>query len=168
MNRPQTCVLAFAALVAVLPTSILHGAVVVVGTVTPLGGSYRYEASVENTDAVNYLFVSLMDAPPGDPLINPSLTAPAGFLASYDSGWGIVDLLADADEFAAGTTVGMFSFESLTPPSQGFAVVQTLDTNLQPGSGTARWTVIPEPATVGTAVALGLLAGVLTLRRRGS
>lgn len=118
-------------------TSGTQAALLISGTVLPLGGSYRYEASVINTDLQDYLFVSLLDAPLGDLLIGPNPTSPPGFQASYDSGLGIVDFVADLDTFGAGATKGTFVFESLSPPGPGiFATVAALDDTLTsvPGS----------------------------------
>src|SRR6185503_20563400 len=81
--------------------------------VTPLIGSFRYDISVSNNAGEDLALVSIVDAPIGDPLIDPTLVTPAGFLGSYDGGLGFVDFLGDTDLFAAGSTVSGFSFESL-------------------------------------------------------
>ena len=171
MNRATTLAPMAAALLVLLPAPAVHGGVLVTGTVTPLGGSYRYEASVHNPDLEDYFLVSFTDAPLADPLIDASLTTPAGFVGNYDEGLGVVDLLSDVESFAPGTTSGPFSFESLGDPTQAFASVesyflnpatQTIDTV----PGTVRWTVVPEPAATGVAMAVGLLGGLTVLRTR--
>lgn len=171
MNRITPLAPTAATLLALLPAAAVHGGVLLTGTVTPLGGSYRYEASVHNPDLEDYFLVSLTDAPVGDPLIDASLTTPPGFVGSYDTGLGIVDLLSDFESFAPGTTSGPFSFESLSDPGQAFASVQSAFFNpatqdIETVNGTVRWTVVPEPAATGTAVAVALLAAGSILRRK--
>ena len=158
MNAPHLSALPLAAALLGLAPLATEAGVLISGTVLPLGGSYRYEFSVENTDPADYLVVSFTDAPLADALIGPSLAAPAGFLTSYDSGLGFLDLLGDLELFAAGTTQGTFAFESLAPPNQAFTTVTALDDTLTEVTGEARWQVIPEPAAVGTVLGLGLLA----------
>jgi len=136
-----------------------QAAVLISGTVVPLGGSYRYEASVINTDLRDYLLVSLLDAPLGDPAIAPSLTSPPGFQASYDSGLEIVDFLADLETFGAGTTRGTFVFESLSPPGPGvFETMEAMDDTGTWFAGSVQWTMIPEPESATLALALVLPA----------
>jgi hypothetical protein len=118
------------------------------GTVTPLAGSFLYELDIANAGPDDYSLVSITDAPLGDPLIDPSLTTPAGFLGSYDSGLGIIDFLEAAQSFAAGTVFGGFSFESLTGPAAAFASFEALTTQGAPASGDISWEVraVPEPS----------------------
>jgi hypothetical protein len=113
-------------LLALALTTPTASAVIVDMLVTPLGGSYRYEVSVNNDEVVDLAIVSIIDAPLGDPLIDPTLTTPAGFLGSYDDGLGFVDFLADTDGFLAGTTVGGFRFESLSAPGTFFTTFTAL------------------------------------------
>ncbi len=82
--------------------------------VTPSGGVFQYNATVTNNSMVDLTLVSIVDAPKAEPLIGTSLKAPAGFIALYDSGLGIIDFLEASSVFAAGTTVGGFSFSSAT------------------------------------------------------
>lgn len=124
--------------------------------VTPLGGSFRYEVTIGNAGTDDLALVSLIDAPLGDPLIDPTLIAPAGFLASYDSGLGFVDFLEDSNSFAAGTSVGGFRFESLAGPTY-FTMFEALTILGTPEAGSTTITVIPEPSTLILA-ACGLLA----------
>ncbi len=63
---------------------------------------------------VDFTLVSILNAPKNEPLIGTSLTAPAGFLALYDSGLGIIDFLEASSIFGAGATVSGFSFRSST------------------------------------------------------
>ncbi len=99
-------------------------------SVTDQGGFFRYLVSVVNDDPIaDLLTVSLLDAPLGDPLIPASLAAPIGFLASYDSGLGFVDLIADgAGAFPPGVLTG-FLFDSLSAPNSAFTRFEALDLN---------------------------------------
>ena len=65
-------------LLAVALSAPTASAVMVDMVVTPLGGSYRYDVSVNNDSLDDLAIVSISDAPLGDPLIDPTLTAPAG------------------------------------------------------------------------------------------
>jgi uncharacterized repeat protein (TIGR01451 family) len=78
----------------------LEATLFVDATVTPTGGTFRYEFTIQNTGPDDYVLVSLVDGPLDDPLIPLSLTAPNGFLANYDPGLGTVDFLEDADLLA--------------------------------------------------------------------
>jgi hypothetical protein len=140
--------------------SAVHGSILVRGTVTPLGGSFLYVFEVENTGPDDYVIVSL-DAPVADPLIGPTLTAPAGFVASYDSGLGIVDFLEGADLFAAGTIHGGFSFESLAGPGAEFGTFEALTASGASASGDVELTVLAGPAT--PMITIGGTAGSTTV-----
>jgi hypothetical protein len=136
-------------------------ALVINMVVTPLGGSFQYDVSVQNDEAEDLLIVSLLDAPPGDPLIDPSLTSPAGFQASYDGGLGLLDLVSDAGIFAVGTTVGVFRFESLAGPLQAFRAVEGYNDQLQPFSGTVNFVLVsavPEGGSAGLLMLTALAA----------
>src|SRR5262245_34357450 len=108
------------ALTALLGATRLEAQVSVDTRVTPRGGSFRYDISVSNNASEDLAVVSILDAPLNDPLIGGSLFTPAGFLGSYDSGLGFVDLLSDTDVFSVGRTVGGFSFQSQSAPNSFF------------------------------------------------
>ncbi len=152
-----------AGLLAAQPASAI---VVVDAVVTPLGSSYRYDVSVTNQEAEDLALVTLVDAPLGDPLISPTLLAPAGFLASYDGGLGLIDLLADSGSFAAGATAGGFQFESTTGPDAGFAFFEALGILGTSFSGTIRTTVVPDAGSTFAALAISSCALSALLRRR--
>ena len=103
-------------------------------TVTPLGGGiFQFDFSIFNSGPEDILVLTFTDAPIadvlnplGDPLITPNLVTPVGFLASYDSGLGYVDFLADSDIFGAGTTKNGFSLESSADGSANFKVFEAL------------------------------------------
>jgi hypothetical protein len=143
------------------------------GTVTPQSGSFLYQLVIANAGPDDYSLVSIVDAPPGDPLIAPSLTTPAGFLGSYDSGLGIIDFIEFTDFFAAGTSIGGFSFESLAGPIGAFSMFSALTTLGGPASGDITWKVqpgtsVPEPEgglIPILAVGLGLIAASRMKRR---
>jgi hypothetical protein len=116
------------------------------GTVTPQIGSFLYELQIANAGPDDYALVSIVDAPPSDPLIGPSLTTPAGFLGSYDAGLGFVDFIEFTDFFAAGTSIGGFSFESLAGPIGAFSAFEALTTLGEVASGDITWDVQPGPS----------------------
>jgi len=140
--------------------------VVVDATVTPVGGGvFHYEISVTNTEIAELALVSIVDAPLSDPLIDPSLEAPIGFLANYDGGLGIIDLLADSGTFASGSTITGFSFDSLSSPQSSFAHFEALTVLGDSVVGDVNFlSAVPEPTTLAL---LGLgLAGLATSSRR--
>lgn len=107
-----------------------RAAMIVEATVTPDAGFYHYDLLITNSGPDDVVLVTLIDAPLADPLIGPSLTVPVGFLGNYDSGLGFVDFLADTDLFAAGTSKGLFSLDSLAAPTEdSFSRFQALTTN---------------------------------------
>ena len=120
MNR-QTVVSApitwlFLVLGSLACCGVAHAVMIVEASVTPGAGFYHYDFTITNTGPDDVVLVTLIDAPLGDPLIDPSLTVPAGFLGSYDPGLGFVDFLENFDWFAAGTISGPFIFDSLVGP----------------------------------------------------
>lgn len=133
--------------------------------VTPVPGAFRYEITVHNDEPLELALVSFNDAPLNDPIIASTLSAPLGFLASYDGGLGFVDFLADSGSFLSGSDVTGFRFESLADPTLFFTQVEALDVqgNLVPG--TVDLTVVPETGTAGAAL-LVTGAVVTHLRRR--
>jgi hypothetical protein len=143
-----------------------HADVFIDAIVTPLGSSFRYEFSISNNEAEDLALVSIVDVPLGDALIGTSLITPTGFLSSYDGGLGIVDFLSDAELFAAGLTLGGFSFESLTGPGAFFTKFEALSLGGTSFAGAVRSTVVPDAGS--TLAALGLAACALTplIRRR--
>ncbi|MBI2925170.1 MAG: hypothetical protein HYY24_05640 [Verrucomicrobia bacterium] len=120
---------------------------IVEGTVTPLAGSFEYEFSISNLGPNDYVIVSILNAPLADPLIDPTLVAPVGFLASYDDGLGFVDFLGDTDLFAVGTTVSGFSFESLSGPGTVFTLFEALSVLGDSFSGSITITPAGVPET---------------------
>ena len=101
---------------ALLSTSVCKAALMVEAAVTPDAPAFHYDLAVINDTPVDVVVVSLIDAPLFDPVIAPSLSAPAGFVTNYDPLLGIVDLIADTAIFGAGFTVDGFAFDSLLGP----------------------------------------------------
>lgn len=133
--------------------------------VEPLGGSFRYGFTVNNAGPDDYLLVTIYNAPLGDALITSTLAAPLGFQAAYDDGLGLVDFVEDTSFFAAGTSAGLFSFESLSGPSSFFDVFVALDPLGREFTGNVNVRVVPEAGTVTAGAALGALA-LVAFRRR--
>jgi hypothetical protein len=136
-------------------------------TITFLGGLFHYEYAVTNNEPEDLVLVTL-EGIPLDPGAILNLTAPTGFLASFDSGLGLVDFISDTDVFAFLTTVSGFSFDS--PFSPQTIPFSALGINGSPFAGTTRGPagttpVVPEPGSLPLLSALGL-TGTLFIRRR--
>ena len=102
-----------------ISSGIAHAALNVSAVVSPAGGGlFHYVFTIQNTGPDDVAIVSV-DAPINDTFIDPSLTFPAGFLASYDPLLGFVDFLEDTDLFASGTIVTGFAFDSASGPTAG-------------------------------------------------
>jgi len=162
-------------LVVALGIFVASGAVhalIVEATVLPLGGGvFHYDFSITNDEAEDVSIVSIVDAPLADPLIDPSLATPAGFLGSYDGGLGFVDFFEDTELFGVGTTKGPFSFNSMSGPAPGvFSAFEALSIFGTLYSGDVDVTivapVIPEPGTV-VLLAVGVsVFGLIAVRRK--
>lgn len=168
-------VLACGLLTGLLTTS--HASLLVRGTVSPTGGgAYHYAFEVVNPGPDDFLAVSLVDAPLGDPLIAASLVAPADYLASYDAGLGIVDFLEFTNLFGASGVAGLFAFDSLAEPGTAFGAFEALKLDplgdLYPGTVDLRAAgAVPDGLDALTPMLAwaGLcLAGAWVARRRGS
>jgi len=83
------------------------------------GGQFHYIFTIGNTGPDDVAIVSV-DAPLNDAFSAPTLTAPAGFLASYDPIVGFVDFLEDINLFAVGSIVNGFTFNSSSGPASGY------------------------------------------------
>jgi hypothetical protein len=137
--------------------------------VTPLGGSVRYDITVNNNTAEDISIVTILDAPLLDPLIDPSLIAPPGFLADYDDALGLIAFLEDADLFGVASSVSGFSFESMATPEANFTSFEALSVLGNTFTGSIRITpadvIIPESGTSLAAAGVLLCLGWQTLRR---
>jgi hypothetical protein len=104
-----------AAGLALLVAPGAEASLLVSDTVTPFGAGSHHALTVTNTGPADVVLVSILDAPIADALIDASLTAPDGFLALYDGGLGVIDLVEAAALFAVGTSAGSFTFDSGAP-----------------------------------------------------
>jgi hypothetical protein len=125
-------------------------------------GAFLYRVSLINNSPNELVVVSLLNAPTSDSHITPSLTAPSGFLASYDGGSGVIDLLEDSSSFSIGGTFGEFTFVSAAAPNTAFTMFEATDSNGGTISGTTN--LVPEPTSTGL-IALALLPSILRRRR---
>lgn len=174
MLRPrvsQAMVSLGVAMAALLFTGLAQAAPIVTPTVTDLGGSFRYDYTIDNTAGLeDIVLVNILVAP-----LDPTLTnlfAPMGFQTVHDDNLGIVTFLPDLgvfDTFAAGTSLSGFRFESALPPGASTFEALTISGELLTGMTIATSAtsptppLIPEPGTAGLLLAsLGLL-----LTRRG-
>ncbi len=151
------------ALLAAIPFSA-RAAVMVEGTVVPLGGgAFSYSYAVTNTE-VEALSIVTIFGPLGDALIEATLQAPLGFAALYDGGLGTVDFFEDTSAFEPLTTTGDFTFQSMTGPGVEFATFEaiTIEGNFISGDVVNR--LIPEPSV--TLLAWFGICAILGLRRR--
>lgn len=129
-------------------------------------GVYTYSYSVFNGGANALAIVSFGGMPSGAFTVQ-NLTAPMGFLSTYDSGNGFVSFLEDNNPatlqtFAPGTTVSPFTFTSTFAP--GNTTFQALDIFGNTFSGTTQ-APIPEPGTLAL-LALALPFALFFQRRR--
>ena len=123
-------------------------------------GFYKYDLTITNTGSDNIVLLTIEDAPSNDLRIASSLTAPAGFAASYDA--TSIDFLENTQSFTAGSVRTGFSFESAAAPGSAFNVFSGLTSEGVPVTVTS--TLVPEPASA-LLGALGLMTLVSRRRR---
>jgi len=129
-------------------SSTVHADVIVDATVSPIPGGFHFDYSITNNESEDLVIVSIA-GPAGDPLIGPTLTAPGGFLTSYDSGLGVIDFIGDTSAFLVGMTTIGFGFDSAFSPVPTTFEALTISgqkivgTTQAPGGGP-----IPEPSTM--------------------
>lgn len=115
--------------------------VVVTPAITTVAGVSTFDYTIDNGTANDLAVVSIsVPALPGAVF---DLVTPAGFLASFDSGTGFVDFLADSSSFAAGSSLSGFKFSSAFKP--GASAFSALDIAGNPFSGPTISAVVPEP-----------------------
>lgn len=140
-----------------------QGTVSVTPTVTGGGALFHYSYTVTNATAEELAIVSFPT------LGNAAVTntaAPAGFFTSYDSGNGFISFAPDQSGtgmFAAGSTVGAFTFDS------PFGAVPTQFSALDVSGNEITGTTLapaPEPSALATLTAGGLALGLCAVRAR--
>jgi hypothetical protein len=141
-----------------------------VATVVPAGALFHYDYSVTFDPSDEEIAVLTIVLLPADDSLT-GLTAPVGFLASYDSGLGLLALLPDVASFfpLAGTLSG-FAFDSARAEGattfEAFTIFASIligDTTGPVGDATS----VPEPATsVLLTIGLGALAKRRAMRGR--
>lgn len=148
---------------ALLTLSSAQAELSIVANVSETAGLYSYSYQIDNFTAEDVSIVTLAGfAPSADAVQN--LVAPEGYLALFDSGLGLFSFLEGTQFFAAGTSVGGFSFQSLYGPESGTFEAITVDGNTLTGLATVPATAIPEPSS--SALIGAVLVGFFALRRR--
>lgn len=140
--------------------------VVITPMVTLNAGVYTYSYSVMNGSA-NTLAIVSFGAMPASSFTVQNLTAPMGFLATYDSGNGLVSFLEDnsgatPQTFAPGSTVTPFTFTSTFAP--GATSYEALDIFGNPFTGVTQ-APVPEPGVLALCI-LALPVFVFLVQRR--
>ena len=134
--------------------------------VTRLPDGIRYDLTVNNSTLEDLVLLSLLDGPLGDDRIGLTLSVPAGFLGSYDSGLGIVDFLGDSEVFGAGTVLTGFRFETSPTSVLGFGSFEALSVQGTIHRGAVNITAVPESGPgLATLVLLGGIFGHVFRRR---
>lgn len=128
-----------------------HAQVAVTPAITTAAGISTFDYTIDNATANDLAIVSI--SVPAIPGAVFDLTTPAGFLASFDSGTGFVDFLADTSSFTAGSSLSGFKFSSAFKP--GPSTFSALDVLGSSFSGPTTSAAVPEPTS---AVWLSLLA----------
>ena len=150
--------LALLSLTAVVSAPAARAQVSVTGNFFSIGGGlFQYQANVTNNSPFTLDLIDLDIAG-----VLAPLTAPTGFLNTYDSGLNLLTFAEDANiltpqTFAPGTTVGVFTFRANAAfTSVPFTALDRPNGNFTPG--TASFTAsaaAPEPGTA-LFLALGL------------
>ena len=137
---------------------VVYADLIVDATVSPILGGFHFGYSITNNESVDVAIVSIV-GPVGDPLIGPTLTAPNGFLASYDSGLGFIDFLENTSSFLSGTTTSGFGFDSASPPGPTtFSALTVTGGRLEGLTEAPVGVPVPEPGII-----ILLMAGVSAL-----
>jgi hypothetical protein len=151
----------------ILPAGTARAQEVLVSpTVSPLsGGLFRYKYSVTNNTSLPLSVVTINVFSLPDAVQNA--TAPTGFSIFFDPGLGLLDFVEDTENFAVGTTISGFEFDSAFAPNPSSFEAVALDANENPVTfvgSTLAPTAIPEPGTL--VLGLGLVPGLLLAYRR--
>lgn len=134
---------------------------------TPITGGFHYDFTIRNNGLEDIVLVTI-NAPIEDPLIDPSLTVPADFIGSYDSGLGLVDFLEFVGLFEAGTTKSGFSFDSTGAPPEYISQFSGLTVSGATPSGTVQIVpAVPDGGATWLALAMSMAGLRLAQRRFG-
>jgi MYXO-CTERM domain-containing protein len=160
--------LALLGLIATVSAPAAQAQVSVTGNFFSIGGGlFQYQANVTNNSPFTLDLVDLDIAG-----VLAPLTAPTGFINTYDGGLNLLTFAEDADlltpqTFAPGTTVGFFTFRANAAfTSVPFTALDRPNGNFTPG--TANFTAsaaAPEPGALAF-LALGLTG--FAARRRSN
>ena len=163
---PSRWLLAALCLAGLLPGGEVRAAAVVTGgsSFNVNTGFHTYTYSVMNSGIAEDL--AIISIPVFSPLGVSNTFAPTGFSLTFDPSQGWVNLIEDGSiltpqTFSAGSTVGSFSFDSLTGP--GPVNFLAYDAG---GTEFTGQTVAPVPEPSGTLLASLTAAGLLLRRRR--
>lgn len=137
---------------------------VVQSNVTFNGSAYHYAYTIDNQTAVDVSSVTISGLPLGDGSVL-NLTAPATFVAFFDSGLGLLSFQEGSAAFLAGSSVSGFGFDSTFGP--GAASFTAVDINGAELAG-ATVSAVPEPSTYALIGALVALGFAVYRKRRGS
>ena len=135
---------------------------IVTTTVTPTGSLFHYSYAITFTALDPEIAVLTINLLPNDTLTNR--TTPAGFLMSYDPGFGFLDLLPGlAGNFPTTGMLSGFAFDSPRRPLPTTFDALTILGGTLSGSATGPLgpaSPVPEPVTgVLMAIGLGALGG---------
>ena len=128
---------------------------------------YTYSYAVTNNTANTLAIVSFGGMPAASFTVQ-NLTAPMGFLSTYDSGNGFISFLEDSNPatlqtFAPGSTITPFTFTSTFAP--GASTFQALDIFGNTLTGMTQ-APVPEPGVVAFLALAMPAVGFLLYRRR--
>lgn len=132
-------------------------------TVSFSSGFYNYNYSISNQSAFDVSIITLSGLFPAANAVQ-NLSAPTGFLASYDTGLSLLSFIEGTQSFSVGLTFADFTFSSPYAPVAGsFEAIDITGDFLVgvtqvPGGATS---AVPEPSTTalfGAAALLGLVA----------
>ena len=132
-------------------------------SVTASAGMFHYSYSVTNATDTDVAIVTLGGLFRANNTVQ-NLMSPAGFGALFDPGLSLLSFFEDTQTFTAGTTSGLFAFDSSYAPGTGTYEAVNIAGNLLVGSMLVPSSAVPEPST--TAAIGGLLLIGLVLHRK--
>ena len=136
-------------------------------TVAPSGGMFHYNYKVSNFTDQDVAIVTLSGLFSSN-LTVQNLTAPSGFVTSFDTNLGLLSFIEDTQTFSAGGVFGFFQFDSPFAPGTGsYSALDITGTSLDgitivPVAATS--SAVPEPSTYALFGAVALTG--LVFKRR--